>query len=189
MLLKLLKGVKMGTVEPIRRMSDIRKIEKELETKSFRDLLLFDLGINSGLRISDILNLNVEDVKNHKFIQVTEKKTQKFKKIPLNAKLINMLKIYCKDKNSNEPLFKNCYNNRLSRISAYRIINKTCKKLNIEAKIGTHTLRKTFGYHHYRKFKDVVLLQKIFNHSTPFVTLRYIGINEDEIFDSYKNFV
>lgn len=179
----------MGTVEPIRKISDIRKIEKELKTNSFRDLLLFDFGINSGLRISDILNLNVEDVKNHNFIQLTEKKTQKYKKIPLNTKLIEMLKVYCKDKNSNEPLFQNCYNGRLSRISAYRIINKVCKNLNIEAKIGTYTLRKTFGYHHYRKFKDIVLLQKIFNHSTPFITLRYIGINEDDIFNSYKHFI
>ena len=44
-------------------------------------------------------------------------------------------------------------------------------------------------YHHYQKFKDVVLLQKIFNHSTPEVTLRYIGIEEDEIFESYENFI
>ena len=43
-------------------------------------------------------------------------------------------------------------------------------------------------YHHYQKFKDVVLLQKIFNHSTPEVTLRYIGINQDIIDKNLNNF-
>ena len=79
--------------------------------------------------------------------------------------------------------------NRMERTAAYRIINKACKSIGIEGLIGTHTLRKTFGYHHYQKFKDVVILQKIFNHSTPEVTLRYIGIEEDEIFESYENFI
>ncbi len=50
-------------------------------------------------------------------------------------------------------------------------------------------MRKTFGYHHYKKFRDLALLQKIFNHSNPQVTLRYIGIEQDQIEDSYTNFV
>ena len=77
----------------------------------------------------------------------------------------------------------------MERTAAYRIINLACKKIGIEGLIGTHTLRKTFGYHHYQKFKDVVILQKIFNHSSPFITLRYIGIEQDEIFQSYENFI
>ena len=47
-------------------------------------------------------------------------------------------------------------------------------------------MRKTFGYHHYQKFKDIAMLQKIFNHSTPQVTLRYIGIDQDQIDYSYN---
>ena len=58
-----------------------------------------------------------------------------------------------------------------------------------EIKVGTHTLRKTFGYHHYQKFKDVAVLQKIFNHYSPQITMRYIGIDQDMIDDSYNNFV
>ena len=60
---------------------------------------------------------------------------------------------------------------------------------DLEDKFGTHTMRKTFGYHHYKKFKDVAMLQKIFNHSSPEITLRYIGIEQDEIDESYTNFV
>lgn len=50
-------------------------------------------------------------------------------------------------------------------------------------------MRKSFGYHHYKKFKDVAMLQKIFNHSSPQITLRYIGIEKDEIDESYSQFV
>ena len=54
--------------------------------------------------------------------------------------------------------------------------------------IGTHTMRKTFGHWHYQQYKDVAILQEIFNHSSPSVTLRYIGINQDNIDKSYMNF-
>lgn len=77
----------------------------------------------------------------------------------------------------------------MDRITAYRIINKACKLANIDANVGTHTLRKTFGYFYYKKYNNIIMLQKIFNHSTPNITLRYIGIEQDEIYDSYLNFV
>lgn len=179
----------MGTVEPIREIKNIKRIEKYLAKQSERNLLLFTLGINCGLRISDILSLNVEDVKNKNFIQIEEKKTKKFKKFPINSKLKPMFVKFTKGKPNDEPLFKSRQGNRMERTAAYRIINKACKKIGMEGLIGTHTLRKTFGYHHYQKFKDVVILQKIFNHSTPEVTLRYIGIEQDEIFESYENFI
>ena len=69
------------------------------------------------------------------------------------------------------------------------MINTACKKANIEGNFGTHTLRKTFGYHFYKQFKDIVMLQKILNHSHPSITLRYIGIDEDEIFNCYMKFL
>ncbi|BDC55819.1 hypothetical protein TM2_24880 [Bacillus altitudinis] len=54
--------------------------------------------------------------------------------------------------------------------------------------IGTHTLRKIFGYWHYKKFKDVALLQEIFNHSSPDVTLRYIGITQETMDKTMDDF-
>ena len=101
-------------------------------------------------------------------------------------KLINL---YVKSKNPNDALFAGSNMKPLSRISAYRIISNACKKANIEGNFGTHTLRKTFGYHFYKKFKDIVMLQKILNHSNPDVTLRYIGIDQDEIYKTYSMFV
>ena len=77
----------------------------------------------------------------------------------------------------------------MDRFGAYYILKEAAKSLHLQEKVGTHTMRKTLGYHHYKKFKDVAMLQKIFNHSTPQITLRYIGIEQDQIDDSYNNFI
>lgn len=179
----------MNIVEPIRSKKDLRKIEKILKNQSLRNLLLFIVGTNCGLRISDILNLNVGDVQNKDYIDLFEKKTGKYKRFPINAKLKPMFEKFTQDRGRDEPLFLSVFNNRMERTQCYRIINVACREAGIDYKIGTHTLRKTFGYHHYQKFKDVVVLQKIFNHSTPQITLRYIGIDQDMINESYTNFI
>lgn len=179
----------MATVEPIRNKNDIKAVEKILAKQSYRNLLLFTLGTNCGLRISDILRLNVGDVKDKSIIEITEKKTGKFKRFPINDKLKPMLKEFTKNREASEPLFKSVWGHRLDRVTSYQIIKDACKQANIETAVGTHTMRKTFGYHHYKKFKDVVMLQKIFNHSSPSITLIYIGIEQDQINDSYKNFI
>lgn len=179
----------MTMVEPIRKIEDIRKVEKILEKQSKRNLLFFTIGTNCGLRISDILRLNVGDVRGKTHIQIIEKKTGKFKKFPINSKLKPMFEEYTKDKHSDEPLFITIFGNRLERVAAYYIVRDACKTAGLEEKVGTHTLRKTFGYHHYKKNKDVAILQKIFNHSAPQITLRYIGIDQDQIDQSYENFV
>lgn len=179
----------MTTVEPIKNIDHLKKLEEYLRKKSQRDLLLFTIGTNCGLRISDIVALNVGDVRSKTHIQIKEKKTGKFKKFPINAKLKPMFYEFTKGKRSNEPLFTTIFKNRMNRFAAYYILKTACGAVKLQEKIGTHTLRKTFGYHHYQKFKDVAILQKIFNHSNPQTTLRYIGIEQDEIDDSYNNFI
>ena len=179
----------MTTVEPIRNKKDIEKVEKYLAKQSKRDLLLFNIGTNCGLRISDILRLNVGDVRNKAYIQIVEKKTGKFKKFPINAKLKPLIEDFCKGRRDKEPLFLSHWKHRLDRSTAYYMIRNACKKAGLQEKIGTHSMRKTFGYHHYQKFKDIVILQKIFNHSSPQITMLYIGIEQDQIDDSCKNFI
>ena len=179
----------MSVVEPIRNKVLIKEIEDFLKKRKLRDYVLFCLGINSGLRISDILNLNVSDVKDRNYLKLCEKKTGKYKIVPLNKKLKNILTSYTENRVLDEPLFLTKFKNRMDRITAYRIINKACKEINLETKIGTHTLRKTFGYHFYKKYKDVAMLQKILNHSTPKITMTYIGINDEEIWNCCKKFI
>lgn len=176
------------TVEPLRRKSDIKRVEDYLAEKNIRDKVLWVLGLNSGLRVSDIVALNVGDVKEKTHISITEKKTGKLKKFPINKKLQAELKKYIQNKPLEQPLFVGKRGKRLNRREVYRFINRACSTLGIKVNVGTHTMRKTFGYHHYQQYKDAIVLQKIFNHSSQRITMTYIGIEQDEIDISYRNF-
>lgn len=179
----------MTTVEPIKNKKDVKKVERYLQKQSDRDRLLFVFGTNSGLRISDIVALNVGDVRGKNYVQIVEKKTGKYKKFPLNDKLKKLIAEFIKGKRDKEPLFKSLWGRRYNRITAYYMIRDACKKVGLEERIGTHSMRKTFGYHHYKKHKNLALLQKIFNHSSEAITRGYIGLDQEEIDMSYKNFI
>lgn len=182
----------MNFVEPIRNKEDIAAIESFLEKTNIRDRLIFVFGTNTGLRVSDILSLNIGDVKEKSFVTIREKKTHKYKSFPLNQKLKYLISEYLKSISYNRlttPLFIGDKGSRLHRSIVYRFINKAVDTLKLEiGATGTHTMRKTFGYHHYKQFKDIALLQKILNHSSPSITLRYIGISQEEINLSYLKF-
>lgn len=179
----------MKFVEPIRDRSKIESVKIILKKQGLRNFILFLLGINSGLRISDILKLKVSDVLNKQYIEIKEQKTNKNKRFPVTESFRLQLKEYVQDKSPEEWLFTSQRgDNAITRVQAYRIINTACQKAGITERIGTHTLRKTFGYHFYKKTKDIGLLQNIFNHSAPSVTLRYIGINQDIIDRNLKDF-
>lgn len=171
-------------VEPIKSKRDLERIEEFLSLRNKRNRLIFAFGINTGLRVSDILSLNVEDVEGKSYVEIKEKKTGKYKRFPLNAKLKALIKDYlmnerCKSYSlaENEPLFLGKKHCRLDRSQVYRFLNEACKRLGITANVGTHTMRKSFGYHFYKKYNDIVLLQKILNYSSPAMTLKYIGVD------------
>ena len=181
-------------VEPFKSKEEIQKVEEYLKKRSKRNRLIFVFGINSGLRVSDILGLNIEDVKNKQYVEVREKKTGKYKRFPLNNKLQKLIKDYLPTREklysleTDEPLFIGKKHKRLDRSQVYRFLNKACKDLRININAGTHSMRKSFGLFFYKQYNDVVLLQKILNHSAPSITLRYIGITQEEIDSSYRNF-
>ncbi|WP_025843746.1 site-specific integrase [Brevibacillus agri] len=184
----------MELVQPIRDEKKIKAMVKVLLSNK-RDLLLFILGINSGLRISDILNMKVSDVIDEKgkpkqYYELKEEKTGKYKRFPFGERIQKAIMDYLKDYNGDRdrPLFASRKGNKaISRQQAWQILNDAAKAVGIEDNIGTHTLRKTFGYHAYRSGVDIAILQKIFNHSAPSVTMRYIGITQDEIDNVYIN--
>ena len=181
-------------VEPIKSKKDLLAVEKYLANISTRNQLIFTFGINTGLRVSDILKLNIEDVENKTYVELKEKKTGKYKRFPLNKKLQSLIKVYLIERvetfalEDNKPLFVGKKHKRLDRSQVYRFLNDACNSLNININIGTHTMRKSFGFHFYKQYNDIALLQKILNHSSPAITLRYIGISQEEIDFSYNNF-
>ncbi|MCM1266017.1 MAG: site-specific integrase [Candidatus Gastranaerophilales bacterium] len=180
----------MEFVQPIRSKEKIEEIKTVLKENGSRDLLLFSMGINTGLRISDLLKLRVIDVKGKSHVEIKEQKTGKVKRFPILGNLQSMLEEYTRNKNLSEYLFKsrNGENKPITRVQAYMIINNACKFCGIQDNIGTHTLRKTFGYHHYQTFHDVAILQYLLNHSSPSITLRYIGIAQDNVEQTLQQF-
>ncbi len=180
LLFSLQRGVKMNTVEPIRDLETVLDIADYLKIKNQRDYVMFMFGIYSGLRISDILKFRVRDVRDKDFISQREKKTRKEKKFPINKELKVIIEEYIKDKRDYEYLFKSPTqpNKPITRQQAYNILSNAGKQFGLES-IGTHTLRKTFGYHLYKQTQDAALLMDIFNHADIHYTLRYIGINQD----------
>ncbi len=189
---------KLEFVQPIRDKKKIDTIKKVLLTNSVRDYCLFTLGINSGLRISDLLSLIISDVidetgRIRERITLREKKTNKTKDFPLSNIAQKAITDYLKTRKYeyNEPLFlskkKNAGKASLQRDQAYKIINNAARSVGITERIGTHTLRKTFGYHAYKSGVSIEVIQKLFNHSTPSTTLRYIGIAQDDLDNVYLN--
>ena len=170
----------MKTVQPIRDIDKIEEVKAVLLKRGWRDYMLFIFGINTGLRISDMLKLKVKDVKNKTHLYINEQKNGKSKRFKINETLKSELEKYTNNMHDEEYLFQSRKGENIpvTRVQAYRILNRAARKVGL-SEIGTHTLRKTFGYHFYNKTKDMALLQEIFNHSAPSVTLRYIGINQD----------
>jgi integrase len=178
-----------NTVEPIRDLEKIREMKEYLLHQSYRNYFLFHFGINSGLRISDILPLRVMDVKYTDHLKVREKKTGKVRKVKMTPALKNEIEKYTKSMADSDYLFPSRQGSGpISRMQAWQILNDAARACQIEGPIGTHTLRKTFGYHFYQLTKDVAMLQQIFGHSSPSVTLRYIGITDDMVVQALEEF-
>jgi len=187
----------MEIVQPIRKTCQIEAIKKALLDKrpyGLRDHLLFVLGINSALRISDLLSLKIKDVVDSKgnitgYINLREKKTGKSKVFPLNKSAVKALQMYLETIRLEpcEYLFRSKKGGALTRQQAWNILNEAALMVGILDHIGTHTLRKTFGYHSFKAGIGIECLQTILNHSSPGITLRYIGITQDDINDVYMN--
>lgn len=177
----------MKEVQPIRSLEKIQEMKSRLAINGTRDVLLFSMGINTGLRISDLLLLRVMDIKGKREYILKEKKTGKRKRIMLHA-VYDDVEEFVKFKKDEDFLFASRKGNGpITRVQAYRILNSAARDVGLD-EIGTHTLRKTFGYHFYRKNQNVAMLQELFNHSSPAITLRYIGITQDEIANEWSSF-
>lgn len=132
--------------EPIKSRKDIATIEQYLKAHNKRDYVIWVLGLNSGLRVSDIVRLNVADVVGKTHIKIIEKKTGKDKTFYINDKLKRVLKDFTKGRNLDEPLFLGKQGKRLDRSEVYRFLNSACKELQIAINVGTRTMRKTYCY-------------------------------------------
>ena len=181
------------TVEPIRDKVKIKQMYQYLNGRDPKYGLIFKFGLNTGLRISDILPLKVKDIFLRKgvfyeYLVLKEKKTKKEKKIKLNTALRNKLLSYVLENGleGEDYLFPSKKGNYIGRIQAYRVLKDAADLIGIE-NFGTHSLRKTWGYWTYKMSKyNIGLIMDTFNHSSQSITLRYIGVNQDQKDELYS---
>ena len=178
----------MNLVQPIRDPAKVNAMLQYLKNHNDRDYMLFYMGISVGLRISDMLKLKKEDLL-YAHVDIIEQKTGKQKRFKIPPYMRKEVQVYIQALGEGEYLFKSRQggNRPIDRSTAYRILRKAAEACGLR-EIGTHTLRKTFGYHFYLDKKDVATLQHLFNHSSPETTLRYIGINQDVIDKAMDSF-
>lgn len=189
----------MGTTRPLKNKEDIQILKEYfINQGQIRNYAIVTLGMNTSMRISDLLNLRWRDVyffdanKYRQYICIVEKKTNKLTNIPLNEEVVKALDML---RNSEHPikeldyLFKrrNKDNQRLSRTQAYRIIKHASKVLNIEGIISCHSLRKTFGYHAWKQGVPPAVIMSIYNHSSLEVTKRYLAIDQEDKDEVFMN--
>ena len=200
------------TSEPIKSMTDIINITKYLTANHrYRDNMLFIVGVNFGLRVSDLRQLRFSHLINEEFafresFAILEGKTENTRKhkknrhITINRAVIDAVVLYLENtpninlsdymfkaegnrgKNSGEPMHRNHID---------RILKGIAKDLGLGNKMATHSMRKTFAYHQMVMSgsdpRKLLLLQKMFGHATSAQTLDYIGITKEEIEEAYNN--
>lgn len=197
--------------EPIKSMDDIFRISQYLiKNKRYRDNMLFIVGINFGLRVSDLRMLRFSNLINDNLtfkesFAVFEKKTRNTRKrkknryITINNAVIEAVTLYLENTpnvSMSDYMFRSesnrggNKNEPLTNKSIDRILKGFAKDLDLTTKMSTHTLRKTFCYHQMvmsnNDTRKLLLLQKMLNHSSPAQTLDYIGITAEEIDEAYK---
>lgn len=182
----------MGTTQPIKSIKELDALKDYyLSTKpNLRNYALITTGINTALRIGDILSLtwsevydfDTEHFRGH--IVVREHKTGKENIIAANKNVIRSLAMYRESLvyvTPSQYIFTGRYENTaLSRSQAFRIIKQACSELHLPENISCHSLRKTFGYHAWASGANPTVLMIIFNHSSFQVTKRYLGIEQDD---------
>ena len=164
--------------------------EALLHRPNSRNYCLIVMGLNTALRISDLLRLkwdNVYNFEHHEFrthFLINEQKTGKSNYVTLNCNATDALKDYFNERHPDDHEFiftKNTSRYQpISRTQAYRIVKTAAGKTVQDEHISCHSLRKTFGYHAWKNGTPPALLMDVYNHSSYAITQHYLGIEQDE---------
>lgn len=174
-------------VQPIRDLDTLEDFKDALLHRNPRDYIIFLIGINTGLRAGDIRNLQTEQVRGKRTIKIIEEKTGKPRTVHL-ANIYDAVQDYIENEKPGKWLFPSRkFGAPVPVRQIWRQFNEAAALADVEH-IGSHTMRKTFGYWFYKQTKDVVTLMRILNHSNTAQTLRYIGITQEEIDEALSNF-
>jgi integrase len=178
-------------VDPIKKRKDIESIKKLLADDP-RNSALFSTGINTNLRASDLLRIQVGQVRDLSpgdEIELKERKTGKSRRITLNKACVQAIqRLLASRPYADEDLLFTGQRGPLTVPSVHRLVKGWCRAINLKGNYGSHSLRKTWGYHQRVTFGvDIPRLMVCFNHSTQRQTLDYLCIQPEEIKDVYQN--
>ena len=188
----------MNFVEPIRDRKKIAQIKNQLRGEQrFRDLLLFVVGINTALRVSDLLQLRVGDFVDERGairdrFWLREEKRGKRNEVIINDSISEVMSEYLVayptllDNPDHFVFFNtktNVFNDPIKRGQAWKFITGICTDVGLRGNFGTHTLRKTWGYHARLSGVDLALIMHKLNHNSLAYTKRYLGITDEELAD------
>lgn len=173
----------MKLVEPIKKIDDINKIKDYLKSKNIRNYLIFVMGINTGIKTCQMLNLKIDDVVDEQnnirdYIKINDVEYN----ITKNTK--EAIIVYLLQTNLNEDKSKYLFKSNkgdmpIDRSHLYRILNEAAEKCNIGIPIGNETLRKTFGYHYYHQIGDLKHLQTVLNQKSINKLYDYLSIENE----------
>ncbi len=193
----------MGRVEPIRDGHTLIAVKKILKQMSLREWALFAFGVNAALRISDLLGLRVGDVTSsdgsiRDELDTTVAKTGRHLKVHLPPNAQDALREYLEHghpfpKKLDAPLFPAAPSavrhktadtptrKAVSRQWVNKVLKEAVERVEPDLNVGTHTMRKTWGYHAHQRHIPLGTIMDKLGHRSPSVTLRYLGINDDEV--------
>ena len=186
----------MNFVEPIRDRKKIAQIKNQLRGQHrYRDLLLFVVGINTALRISDLLMLRIGQFLDEKGsisgrFNIHERKRGKRQEVVINNSIKEALDEYLSaypgiTDHPNYFIFfntkSNDYSESIKRGQAWKFVTNICTDVGLRGNYGTHSLRKTWGYHARLQGVDLALIMHKLNHSSISTTKRYLGITDEEL--------
>ncbi|MGK0269591.1 MAG: integrase [Cocleimonas sp.] len=177
----------MAEVQAVKTLDTVNLISHLLQRRYSKQMSdVWNIGLNLALRISDLLSIKFDDINGDRLI-VKESKTGKLANIKLNQKALDKIKAIQAEHPDHIYLFQSYRNqqaiNSEAKPLSRRAVSKAFSMIGEEVQItlGTHSMRKTRGYHLYQNTKDIARVMKMLRHSSEGVTLRYIGITQDDV--------
>ena len=187
----------MQEVEAVKTGEQRQQVEAHLTDQAPIYADIWKIGVNTALRISDLLSLTMEDVRklntDQPALNIKEQKTGKLRKIVVNQSALGVMRRRLADHPEHVWLFQSDAANRnrreppkpINRRSVSRVFERVGQKVAPKVALGTHSMRKTRGYAMHKAGRSIESIAKVLNHSSPAVTMRYIGLVQQDIDESY----
>lgn len=187
----------MREVEAVKTDAQRQQVEAHLLAHDSLYADIWKVGVNTALRISDLLSLTMDDVRTLNLEQpalnIIEQKTGKPRKIVVNESALTVMQRRLDNHPDHVWLFQSDAANRdrraapkpINRRSVSRVFERVGQRIAPKVALGTHSMRKTRGYAMHKAGRSIESIAKVLNHSSPAVTMRYIGLVQQDIDKSY----